>query len=65
MLRFGEWLWEGVDATVCPASFSLSRHLAQFPCHQGLSTDEIAWLIDQIRETVRAAQARSLMKQVA
>jgi dTDP-4-amino-4,6-dideoxygalactose transaminase len=52
MLRFGEWLWPGVDETVCPNSIELSRHLAQFPCHQGLAQEEIDWLVGTIRETL-------------
>jgi dTDP-4-amino-4,6-dideoxygalactose transaminase len=52
MLRFGEWLWAGVDESVCPTSIALSRHLAQFPCHQGLKTTEVDWLVATIRATL-------------
>lgn len=65
MLRFGEWLWEGVDETLCPTSASLSRHLAQFPCHQGLTDDEIDWMIGQIRETIIASRQSNNIQRVA
>jgi len=49
MLRFGEQLWRGVDESVCAASIDFSRHVAQFPCHQGLTDDEIDWMAREIR----------------
>ncbi len=50
IIRFGEFLWDGVDATVCSASVDLSRHLLQFPCHQELRAEEQMWMIAQIRK---------------
>jgi dTDP-4-amino-4,6-dideoxygalactose transaminase len=46
--RFAERLWEGVDASVCPHSAWLSRHVLAFPCHQELSEAELAWLAENI-----------------
>ncbi len=54
VIRFGEFLWPGVDATVCANSVDLSRRVLQFPCHQELRDDEIAWMIAQVTNVVRA-----------
>jgi hypothetical protein len=53
VIRFGEYLWPGVDATVCANSVDLSRRVLQFPCHQELRDDELGWMI---REVERAAK---------
>ena len=53
VIRFGEYLWPGVDATVCANSVDLSRRVLQFPCHQELRDDELDWMI---REVERAAK---------
>lgn len=55
VIRFGEFLWPGVDATVCANSVDLSRRVLQFPCHQELRDDEIAWMIGQVRDLVHSA----------
>ena len=47
--RFGEFLDQTVDSTVCDVSVGLSRHLFQFPCHQELREDELEWMIERIR----------------
>jgi perosamine synthetase len=52
VIRFGEYLWPGVDATVCENSVNLSRRVLQFPCHQELRDDEIEWMIGQVRGAV-------------
>jgi len=57
VVRFGEFLWPGVDASVCPASVDLSRRVLQFPCHQELRNDELAWMINKIKEVLLAASA--------
>jgi dTDP-4-amino-4,6-dideoxygalactose transaminase len=49
VIRFGEYLWPGVDASVCANSVDLSRRVLQFPCHQELRDDEIEWMIGQVR----------------
>lgn len=49
IIRFGEFLWEGVDASVCANSVDLSCNVLQFPCHQELRDDEIAWMIEKIK----------------
>lgn len=49
VLRFGEYLWPGVNAELCPNSVALSRHVLQFPCHQELTPDELGWMIGRIR----------------
>lgn len=55
VIRFGEYLWPGVDASVCAVSVDLSRRVLQFPCHQELRDGEIDWMIAAIR-TVMLAQ---------
>lgn len=48
MTRFGDTLWDGVDASVCPTSAHLSRHVLSFPCHDALRPDELAWIVKQV-----------------
>lgn len=48
IIRFGEYLWEGMPATTCPVSSDLSRRVFQFPCHQELLERELNWMIDKI-----------------
>ncbi len=45
MQRFGQFLFDGVDETVCPVSADLSHHGVQIPCHQDLRPAEIDWMI--------------------
>ena len=52
ILRFGEYLWRGVDASVCPVAAEFSRRLLQFPCHQELRQNELAWMITRVREAL-------------
>ena len=54
MTRFGAMLWPGVDASVCPNSADLGRHLIAFPCHQALDDGERAWLHAQVRQALVA-----------
>lgn len=44
---------EGTDASACANSAYLQRHVLAFPCHQELRTDELAWLIAQVRAAVQ------------
>jgi dTDP-4-amino-4,6-dideoxygalactose transaminase len=39
--RFGETLWPGVDAAVCPVAADLSQRLVALPCHQELRAGEL------------------------
>jgi perosamine synthetase len=48
-VRFGETLWPGVDAKVCPVSADLSQRLVALPCHQALAPAELDWMIGQLR----------------
>jgi perosamine synthetase len=45
IIRFGEFLDPRVTAALCPVSIDYADHLLQFPCHQGLTTQEIHWII--------------------
>jgi dTDP-4-amino-4,6-dideoxygalactose transaminase len=49
ILRFGEYLWSGVDAQVCAVTADLSRRVFQFPCHQELRQHELDWIIARVR----------------
>ena len=57
IVRFAEYLWQGVDATVCSASVELSRHVLQFPCHQELQEQELDWMINKIKTALLAQAA--------
>lgn len=49
VIRFAEFLWDDVDASVCAVSVDLSRRVMQFPCHQELREAEIVWMIERVR----------------
>jgi perosamine synthetase len=55
IIRFGEVLWPGVDASICPISTEFSRKVFQFPCHQELDAAELEWMIATIRSTMLCA----------
>jgi len=52
IIRFGEFLWPGVDASVCAESVDLSRRIMSFPCHQELKDAEINWMISKIKDAL-------------
>ena len=52
VIRFGEFLWEGMDEKICPVSADLSRRVFQLPCHQELTESEIEWMIGAVRSAV-------------
>lgn len=52
IIRFGEYRWPGVDASICPVSQDYSRRIFQFTCHQSLTTQEVDWLIATVREVL-------------
>ena len=52
MQRYGQFLWEGVDETVCPVSVDMSRHLIQLACHQDLTDAELRRIAGAFREIV-------------
>ncbi|MDB5936855.1 MAG: hypothetical protein JWQ01_4199 [Massilia sp.] len=54
IIRFGEYLWPGVDATVCANSVDLSKRVMSFSCHQELREQELDWMIVQIKEALQA-----------
>ena len=47
VIRFGEFLWKGMDINTCPVSISLSKRVFQFPCHQELTEAELDWMIKE------------------
>ncbi|MCC6473264.1 MAG: DegT/DnrJ/EryC1/StrS aminotransferase family protein [Burkholderiales bacterium] len=52
IIRFGEYLWEGMDRSTCPVAEDLSRRVFQFPCHQELLSAELDWMIERVREAL-------------
>jgi perosamine synthetase len=52
IIRFGEYLWPGVDATVCFNSVDLSRRVMSFSCHQELRDEELDWMITKIKDAL-------------
>lgn len=50
VIRFGEFLWKGMDLNTCLVSASLSKQVFQFPCHQELTPAELDWMINEIKE---------------
>lgn len=58
IIRFGEYLWEGVDASVCFHSVDLSRRVMSFSCHQELTDQELDWMISLIKEALQLPRAQ-------
>ncbi len=48
IIRFGEYLWEGVNESICSVAADYSRRVFQFPCHQSLTSQELDWMIDTV-----------------
>lgn len=53
IIRFGEFLWDNVNESVCKNSIELSKKVFQFPCHQSLKPDELNWIIETILKEVQ------------
>lgn len=53
IIRFGEFLWAGMDRNTCKVASRYSSHLLQFPCHQGLNSKDIVWLGQTIRKALQ------------
>lgn len=62
VIRFAEFLWDGLDESVCPVSVDLSRRVMQFPCHQELRETEIDWMIERIRTILLATPVSMAMR---
>jgi perosamine synthetase len=52
IIRFGEYLWPGVDASVCADSVDLSKRVMSFSCHQEMNEQELDWMIAKIKEAL-------------
>lgn len=52
--RFGEYLSQGFDRSICPVSVKFSRGVLQFPCHQEMTQEDVARLIATVRSVVLA-----------
>lgn len=51
--RFGEYLDKKITPDEFPISCELSETIFQFPCHQSLTQEELAWIISTIKDTVK------------
>ena len=56
MQRFGQFLSPDLDDALCPVSSDLSHHGLQLPCHQSLLREEIAWMVEQLRDVCQSAR---------
>jgi perosamine synthetase len=54
IIRFAEFLWPGIAASDFPVTVELSRRVLMFPCHQELRAQELDWIIDNIKQALRA-----------
>lgn len=52
IVRFGEYLSPLMAPRRCPVSDDFSRRLLQFPCHQELSTEEVHWMTQRIKDAL-------------
>jgi perosamine synthetase len=59
IIRFGEYLWPGVDAAVCSNSVELSRRVMSFSCHQELRDEELDWMIIKIKDALLSQRSPS------
>lgn len=57
IIRFGEFLDDPVDQTLCPVSVDYAEHVLQFPCHQTLRDNEVAWIIERLILALDAAES--------
>ncbi len=53
MQRFGQFLWDGVDETICPVSMFYSQQTVQIACHQSLTEDELLWIVTAVRRLIK------------
>ena len=52
VIRFGEYLWGGMEKGLCHISEDYSKRIFQFPCHQDLNDTELDWMISQVRKVL-------------
>lgn len=48
--------WEGLEHLGCTVTATYNRTLLQLPCHQELTTKDIDWIADQLRDVLVQAQ---------
>jgi dTDP-4-amino-4,6-dideoxygalactose transaminase len=53
------WRWEDMAVTDCAISNNYRYSLLQLPCHQGLSTAQLHWLIDKVVEVLRFVEQKA------
>ncbi len=55
--RFGQFLWPGIDQTVCPVSASLSHYSVQLPCHQNLDDADIEQIVSTVEHALKISRS--------
>ena len=65
VIRFGEFLWEGMDPGFCRVSEEYSRRVFQLPCHQDLTSHEIDWMILRVSEALNITNALRVQEKAA
>ncbi len=61
VIRFGEYLWSGMEKGLCRVSEDYSRRIFQFPCHQDLKDVELDWMIAKIRELMMTSSTSPMV----
>lgn len=61
VVRFGEFLWPSIDATICANSVDLSRRVLQLPCHQELRRSELDWIISNLKSALLKQESHNVI----
>ena len=60
IIRFGEYLWDGVDKNTCPLSAHYSEALFQFPCHETYTKSDLDWIINKVIKAINQHEGTSI-----
>lgn len=47
------WRWDDMGISDCPVATDYRMHLLHLPCHQSLTDDEMNWMIEALKLTLR------------
>lgn len=47
------WRWDDMGISGCPVATDYRLHLLHLPCHQSLTDDEMRWMIEALKLTLR------------
>ncbi len=51
------WRWDELAVSDCQISHYFRLHLLHLPCHQGLSDNEMNWLIAAVRAVMHVGES--------